>query len=642
MIVGLDYAARRYSVASSDGLVGQYSYAAGVSSVWPSLGASETVDLTTVTVDTIDALANYYADVDPTPDASEGVQSGTTPNAIIHNGGVTIFAGPNFTPALGNAVEVGDYVKLDDMSGNTLETKVADFGYTLGEPNILILEDNLPAALTGGAFFNVILAEIVPEYTIPAADLTLSASTVTADPGIKIATSRTGSAVNMIDGLTFGGDQFSLVYTSYRALRTASSATTAVLSITTETDLDNYFVGWEYPESGLGFAVRRAFSPTPTTGSRPAIKCIAPISDSTSDWQTAINLITRRSDWYAIVPLSMNSTIQSLFRSLIIARRAIGLHSELFISLDLTEETILLSGAGNTALVDQSQTPGFDRTVTRTGGVTAPFFSVQTGDIIRLGSADYIIDTKVSNQIVTLKSSAAPGAAAITNIRHPLTTAEQSVDIGARAQALDDSEVTVVFPPEPAWDSEVIDGYMLAAASAGMRGYTMPHQPLLGVQLEDGWSVDQASFEFGGYLDALASYGMFVYDQCESVTAPNAVVYKANTTDQSETIKAREGLVANEDSIRRYLTQSLSSYTGRVRVVSELLGELYVATKGYITYLKNSTNVSTFGSILVSGTVGRPEVSSTSEDIVEIPIDIEIAPFLEDVQMVITISLTGG
>lgn len=640
MIVGLDYAYRPYSFTTADGLIGAYDESTGVIAGWPSLAANETVEQASAVVVVRNALANYYADAGAPPGASQGAQSGTTPNAIVHNGGATIWAGSSFTPALGNAVAVGDYVKLDNTIGTTLETKVSGFGYVGGQPTILLLEDSLPAALTGGAFFNVILAEIVPLHTLASSDLTLSATQVQADPGITLSTDRTGGSVDLIAGQTYTGTDLSTVYTSYRALRTASPATTQVLTIATTTSLSSNFVGWEYPESGLGFAVSRALGPTPEEGdSLPNVLCTAPVTDDSAGWSTAIGRIQSRVDWYAVAPLTYTSSIHSLFQAMLTVRATNGVYGEMFISKQLTEETTILSGSGNTVLIDQSQTPGLNRTVTRDGGVTDPFVNAQADDIVQIAGVDYVIDTKISNQVVTIKTSASGGAGQVLNeIRHPLTAQEQAVAFGAAAAAIGNREVSVVFPPEPEWGGSTVEGYMLAAATAGLRGYTIPQQPLTGVQLESGWGAPQSSSEFFPYLDLLATYGVFVYEQSYTVDEPNAIVYRANTTDQSSTIYSREGYVANEDAIRRYMSNALSCAPS-TKVVNAVLGNLVVRASGALTYLETNTIVAPWGATVVGGNVGNAFVSPSSDEIVIVPVTAEIAPTLEAVEMQIQVDL---
>lgn len=645
MIVGPDYAVRDHDTLTGDGLVGPYDETVGVSSAWPGLGANETVDQATAAVLVVDALVNYYADTNPTPGAAEGVQNGTAPNEILHNGGATVWSGPSFTPALNNAVEVGDYVLLDDKAGTTLETRVQAIDFTGSVPNILVLEDNLPAALTGGAFFNVILAEVVPEVTLVASDTTLTATTVAANAAITLTTTRVSPAAPLIAGKTFTGDDLSNVYTDYRALRANSPATQGVLAIDSVADLDTYFIGWEDPASDLGFAVARALAPEATPGATlPIVRCIAPTDTTTAAWQAAANLIQRRTDWSTVAPLSSDSTIQNIFTAVLQARETLDLDSRAFYALTLTEETVLVTGAGNTVEVDASLTPGFDRTVTRDGGITDPFNGVVPGDIVQIAGTDYIVDSVVSNQVVTITTSASAGAGQVlNNVRHVLTPAEQADDYGTRASAIDDPNISVVFPPDPTWSGESVEGYHLAAASAGLRGYTIPHQSLNKVLLETGWGVPSAGNEFLAFLDDLADDGCFVYSICDQLPEPNAVVDSANTTDQSTTLSSREGLQANSDAIKRYITGELSSFVGTSKVTIDTLASLRSEANVAIEFLRSSTIVTPFGAIMTSGTVGQPVQNPVQLDVVDMPVAIEIAAGLErlNINTVISISVVA-
>ncbi len=638
LIVGADYAFRPYSTTGSVNLVGAYDETVGVSSGWPNLGTDETVDQATAEVYAVSALANYYADVAPAPGPTEGAQSGTTPNAILHDGGSTIWAGPNVTTPPGIAVEVGDYVKLDDNGGNTLETTVIGFDYVGGEPTILLLADDLPVALTGGANFNVILAEIVPEQLLTASDVTLTATTVQADPAITFATTRTGSAVPLI-----AGTGYSDIYTTYRALRATSSAVGEVLSITTEAQLDTYFTGWQYPGSGLGFAVARALAPVqdPVLEDPPAVLCTAIETDDADGWNAAMALVQRRRDWYAIAPLTTTTAYKTIVQNSILARNAIGLDSEGFFVDTLTTQEVLVSGAGNTVEVDQSQTPGENRTVTRDGGIVAPFENAIAGDIVQIAGSDYIIETKISNQTVTITTAAGAGAGQVLNsVIHPLTIAEQAADYGAKAAALNNRSFSVIFPPDPEWEGEVVDGYLLAAAVAGLRGFAAPHEGLTAVQLEDGWGVPQSAYEFLGQLETLAEYGCFVLEQTEQVAVPNAVVLFAYTTDQSSTQTGREGIVANEDGIKRYINDALKCYIGRAKVVNSTLTAIRTDANNAISYLLSNTRISDFGTILITGIVSRPYQDPNQLDVIVVPIAITISSGIGDVdvQIVITIA----
>jgi len=633
IIVGPDYASRKHDVESSTNLVGAYDETAGTSSAWPNLQSDETVDLTTAKVFIANALVNYYADTAPAPGATEGAQSGTTPSAIIHDSGNTIWTGSSFTPALNIPVEVGDYVKLDDEGGNVLETRVAGFDSSGSDPDILILEDNLPTALTGGANFNVILAEIVDEIELDSTDVTLAASTVQADAGITASTDRTGSTSYPV----IGGTDFSDVFTDYRAIRDTNENT--VISVREPSELGSFFVGYENPDSELGFAVARALAPVtdPPTSNPPAVLFIALQSDDLAGYQEAFSRIRNRRDWYIVAPLTEDISVIGELTTLLSQRSLLDLTSHGMVSQSLTLETILVSGAGNTVNVDDSLTSGEDRTVTRDGGITDPFADAIAGDIVQIAGTDFTIESVVSNQtvIITSPTTSGPGQT-LNNVRHPLSFEEQAEDYGQRASAFMNRNLSVIFPPDPQWNGEVVEGYLFAAATAGIRGYTMPHQSIVGTLFESGWSVPQSAGEFLPFLDDLAADGVFVIEECESLPG-NAVIRDGNNTDQSSTIASKESLTANSDAVRRFYRGRLGAFSGKNKITVALINTLRAEAIGAGEFLMTSTRVKPFGSVIIEHVVGALTQDPVNITKLIIPITVTITPSLEDVDVSITI-----
>ncbi len=627
LIIGVDYAVH------DDGLVGAYSAGSGIISAWPGLGVSEVVDLNTVVVRVQNGIVRYYTETGAVSSA-KGVQYTTIPNAIRHNAGATIFTGPTFTPALNVAAAVGDFVNINDNGSNTFNTVVLGFTYLSGSPTVMLLRDNLPAWATGGAFFNLTLGEVVVSQDLASGDVTLTSSTVQADPGITLATTRTGSAYPLI-----GATGYSAIYTDYRAFRNVLPAQ-GVISVTTLAELDTYFVNSTDPASGLGFAVRHALAPAqvPPATNPPAVLFIAIAADTSSGWQAQLNRVLRRNDWYTVAPLTIDSAIQALVIATVVARNAIGLQSRVDLTIPLTLTEIIFAG-GATVLVNQSLTPGLNRTVTRDGGAAAPFTGAVAGDIVNIAGVDSIIATVVSAQTVTVTTSITAGATqALNSVTHPLTGQEQADDYETRAAAFNSRSISVIFPPNPTWNGAVVDGYLLAAAAAGLRGYTMPQQSLTGVLMEDGWAVPQSAYEFLGYLTDLAVAGCFVFEDCE--TQPGrAVVAAANTTDQSTTLNSREALVANEDAVRRFFHDIASCYVGRTKVTAATINNIRQSVAEGIQFLLSTTIIVPFGAIIVSGVVRRPYPDPNRADVLIVPVDIIIAAGLEDIDLLITVTL---
>jgi len=639
IIVGPDFAVRDADVSGGVNQLGQYDQTIPNVYAWPNLGATNTVDTTTADVFVSEGLVNYYADVAVVPGANEGAVLAPSQNIVVHNGGATIWSGPNFDPFLNVAVAIGDYVKLDDNGANTFETTVIGFNYVAGNPTGLILADNVPAPLNVGNF-NVILAEIVTRESIPSGNLTLTDTQITVAAAVSLQTDRTGvTAYPLILGdLTNTATALSILYVDYRALRQEN--TLRVQELSTPAELSTYFVGYDDPESALGFAVQRALAPvTDPPLIAPNVQFLAITTNDSAGYQEALNKIARRDNWYSLAMLTQDETILNLALPIIQARRLIGLDSTAFFSLQLTLEETLLSGAGNTVLVDDSLTVGQNRTVTRDGGVADPFVGVQAGDLVTIAGVVYTVESFVSNQTVIITSAAIAGALqALTSVVHPLTPQEQVTDFGTRASAYADENIDVIFPPDPLWLGEEVGGELLAAATAGLRGYTMPHQSLRGVGAETGWQVPQSAFDFYAYLTQLAEDGVFVYDAYEPNDDQAYVLYD-RTTDQSDALTQTEGIVANQDGIERYIKDLLSCYEGRTKITNATINDIQTEATDGLQFLRTNTVVQPYGAILITGVVGRPYQLPSQANILVVPINVTIAVGLEELAVQITVAL---
>jgi hypothetical protein len=351
--------------------------------------------------------------------------------------------------------------------------------------------------------------------------------------------------------------------------------------------------------------------------------------------------VQRRRDWSTIAALTQDVTVQAAVRTMVVARASLGLNSRVFQAGALTLQTTVFAG-GATVLVDQALTPGQDRTVTRDGGAAAPFTGVVAGDIVTIASVAYVVASWISNQTVTLTTSATAGALQTLNsVVHPLTTQQQVDAYGQAAQALAAESVSVVFPPNPTWNSVVVPGYLLAAATAGLRGFTMPQQSTKGALMESGWGVPQSVYEFFPFLTQLAQYGCFVYDTAGQQDTGGVVVSFANTTDQSSTIHAREALVADVYAVTRYLQDVVSCFVGTVKVTGTALDRIRADLSSAIEYLRTNTAVSPFGAVIVSGSIGTPIQDPVLLDVVIVPVTITIATDVDAVVLNITVSIAG-
>ncbi len=635
LIIGVDYAARRYDVATEYNQIGSYTAGSGVTASWPNLGADETVDQDTATLVISQALVNYFAD-SGSPGITKGRQYLSVPNGFEHNSGATIWAGPSRTGGVVTDVQIGDYVKLVNGSG-TLESTVIGFTYLSGLPKVILLADNLPATMLGTGYFTVNISQILPVLELTAAQITLTPTTAEANSGITTTTTRLSGATAVV-----AGTGYSVVYTSYRAARDPAQLG-ALITLTDPDQLDDLFVGWQYPESGLGFAMAHALAPQQDPVLvLPAVLGMAVASEADADWLAIISRVQRRRDWLTIAPLTSDEDVQELVRTMVTTRTTLGLESRAFFADELTLEVTVFAG-GATVLVNQSLTTGLDRTVIRDGGATAPFTGVIAGDIATIAGVEFTIATVVSNQTITITTSATAGATQTLNsVVHPYTTAEQVDVYGEAVQALGDGAFSVIFPPNPTWLDVEVDGFLLAAAAAGLRGYTIPQQSLRGVLMETGWEVPQSSYEFFAYLPTLGEFGCFVFETEDQLDSGGTVILYANTTDQTEVIEAREALVANVDAIRRYLADVIATNLGQTKITGFALDELRAQLSAAIEYLKSNTIIAPFGAMLINGRVGTPRQDPARLDHVIVPFAITIAADVETMQLDIIVGIAGA
>jgi hypothetical protein len=643
MIVGPNFAVRKYVVGTT-GFVANYNESTGIATTpIPGLGGTEVQDTGFTKVYLVNALVRFYNEAVVTPTSAQGTQYLTSLNKIRHNVGATVWTGSGYTVGLNAPLAVGDYIKVYN-GANILQTKVAGFESTTlgGPPNVLVLEDNLPAALQGAGtvFFNVVVAQIVPEILL-SSSYTLTATTIAYGSGITAATSRTGSAYPVVTGQSVSGSTYTAGYISYRALQTGALNDTPS-SVTTIAQVASLFPNYTDPDSGLGFAVARAIQPViiPSPTINSSVKCLSIATNDLAGYTYALNRLARRNDYGVLACLTSDEQVNELIATTVDNRNSstVGLYTQAFIAQDLTTESPITQGANT---VDINGT-----SVIRNSGVAAPFAGVVAGDIFRHYTSPtvytaYTIQTVLSGQSITLASPVPGGPLTGEDFEvwHALTIAEQATDWSNRAAQYADGSISVVFPTEAIWNTTIVPGYYLAAVAAGLRGYTIPQQGIRGVQLEAGWtSVPQAQYDFGNYLETIATSGAVVFADRNDSTG--VIILYANTTDQSETITAREALVANVNAVKRYIFQTSNCYTGKYKITDDVLRKLTNQIDQAGNYLLTQTNVSGFGPMVVTISVGTITRDPVLQDKILIPITATISATLEQQEITFTVTIS--
>lgn len=642
LIVGADYAVRTYVDSTGYNYLGAYDGSTGVTAAWPNLETGETVELPSSTSFTTayvnDALVILFLGVSFGP--PQGAKYGTSSNKVTYASETNVWNGTNFN--IPYEAAIGDYVLLDDGSA-TLETTIIGFEKSspTGDYNVLVLKDNTSAL---ASTFNITIAEIVPELIVDATDTVATSTTIEIPGSLSAQTERITASSPVIGGNTNDGDVLSRAYVSYRALR-PTTLSTRVQSVRSEEEMADYFVGYTNPASGLGFAVLRALPPVldPVLENPPDVKFLSVGSDDTAGWATAIGLFKRRSDWAYLAPLTNNETQLATLKNVITYRSTHRLPSEMFICRNVKETDVLFTGvSGDLVSITQTESPTLNRTVTRIAGSASPFTDASVGDTVILnnGATDvtFIIAEVISAQTVVSTTDIPVTSYYIVSVTHTLSSEEQTDELGEYVLSIANQYINVVFPTKPTWNDVEVNGYFLAAALAGARGYTPPHQGLRALQLETGWLADQTYFDFADDIDTLDTYGMMIIDSTED--GINAYIFSANTSDPSSIKTAREVHVSNILSVDRFIYEALACYEGRSKISLNIFNKIRTTAVDALNIIKASTNISNIGRAVASWIVSQPYVNPNQNDEVIVPISYTIYMNINTLTIQLSASVT--
>jgi hypothetical protein len=611
LIMGVDYAARR------DVFVADYEPIGVPGAPWPDAEPGETVDTDSsqLLVAIPDATVAFFVDA-----AAGASRVAGGPNRVQHAAGATVFAGPDRSVIVPYDVVVGDRVYLSD-GASELFTTVVDLLWVGGEPVTLVLADNVP--LTMAATFDITVARPRlrvlddTEYLAAVDELSIE-DALEAD---------------IVDGGTtypiIAWPGASRVTVSYRARRVDNIG--EPIMVQSAAQLSLLFVGSEYPESGLGFAVRRAWFDAQNS---PGVLAVAVSDESTAAWQDEIDRVRPMTNWFAMAPVTNDGAVQALFIELMSLRRAAEYPAELFISLPLAPVLTLWTGS-EVVTVDDSLTPGEDRTVTSSG----VFAGAVSGSRVVIDDVAYSVVQAVSAQTVVVATSVAAGAFVLTAVETNRTVREQALELGGRAAAINNQDVFVVFPPAPLWNGEVVEPHHLCAAVAGLRGITVAQRPLTRLLLESGWLLPQPRWEFAGQLTLLRDSGVFVLSETPDLYNPH-VLYDASTAPTSSQTCC-EAMVANISVALRQFKLLVLNYDGTFRATQAVFDRIRNQAVQLGEYLKTNTVVEPYGALIAGVNVGPvTEITpETDPGRIVLPLGLVVAALVRSVVLAVEITL---
>jgi hypothetical protein len=402
---------------------------------------------------------------------------------------------------------------------------------------------------------------------------------------------------------------FNRVFTTCRYLLTANCG--EVRTVTSLADVDA--LGPISPDNPLAIACYAAVLNANGTPVRYCSLC----EDSLSGYLDALDVLSSRQDIWGVVPCSMNSAVKDAVKSHVLAMSTPekGRWRRAFVSTDLVEETALVtrttSGSTSMATIEEDPVSSGSYTILTSSNVDFITNGVTPGDVVRFNYQpdgeggweydEYTVDLVLSEDSLQLVSG--PSTEVVIakkfEVYHPNTTAEMALQVAAESGRLKSARVANVFPNEISMGGEVVQGWVLAAAVAGLKSGVVPQQGLTNLSLTGFDNADVTSkFFTDAELDVMADSGTLLVVQEDS--APYSIIIRHQLTTDRTSLNTQElSIQAVMDACSYVMLSRLKSFTGRSNITPGTLSEISTAIEAALIYLMSIADTPLAGPIIL-------------------------------------------
>lgn len=528
--------------------------------------------------------------------------------SVVKN--VVTFSGAGTYPAVAT---VGDYVTVVDNT-NAGSPSTLGVGYRIiavdSAAHTITLNNTLT---TEGTAFKITITRQLPEFTLAApgnsgitVDVEDSKFSVT---GVTVVAS--GSARTLV-----GGD----IHVGYKALRQDLSDLHTVYSVAEATAL----LGKAVPENTLCYGTSICLANTVV-----GVKVIGVSSDDVIGYTAAKDRLETAEDVYAIVPMSQDAEIISIFNvhQQQMSTPLKGQWRLCIANTKMITEKVLTSGTG-ASMVDSDL--ALDLFVDAEGTFISS--GVIPGNTIRVVGSDqatyeYVVGDVIAENMLKLKAGVTFDVTKVAaNIQHTysivkqLDKTAQAAEIALASKSFGSSRTVNTFPDTCVIDDVELPGYFLSCAVSGMIGGLAPHQGFTRISIAGVGGIKHSNEYFNqSQLDIIAGGGTFVFCQSNASSAP--YVRHQLTTDMS-TVEFRElSFVKNFDYVSFICKDVLDQFLGKYNVTPSTLGVLSTAVRAVLESLK-LYNLPKIGSPVLDYKVTSVAQLADTKDRVEIYVDV--------------------
>lgn len=385
------------------------------------------------------------------------------------------------------------------------------------------------------------------------------------------------------------------------------------------TDVQDLMAGQLVPENPLKYAVYKALANS--NGISVAYTAVAKPADASS-WADAFALIEGAEDLYTIVPLTQDISILNQAAAIIEAESgyeqcrwktgvfSIGLQTSVMQVGESSNSLAKTSEDGGIVTATFSD-PNPSDSITEYTLVTidngnAPLmdYGVAAGDELRVIVGDgeyrsYTIDNVFTNE--TLRIIGGPssniGSSVKIEIWHNMTKTEQAEYYGQLAASFGNRRIVVVAPDKVGESGQILPGYFLAAAVAGLKSGINANQGMTHVEISgfDDYSGSKPYWT-ESQLNRLASHGVLIVLEDANGTA---YIRHALTTDMASVFTQEEAITRDYDYICKRIHSLLQEYIGRARVTDKVLDDLYSVLQSLLLSLIASDYLRSYDNLTV-------------------------------------------
>lgn len=465
-------------------------------------------------------------------------------------------------------------------------------------PRTIVLRHPLPKYAENGDAINASGADLEVDFMVYKSSLPLPDENYPSGGDVNWtvdgSTVSVNDAINMIDStvLDSQGDELPIpiVKANVRIHCTATSVSKAnQLGSISSTDGISAILGAVNAANPAAYAVYKAL----LNSAGMPVYYVTTAGDTVDDYTLALKQAKRDTGIFAMVPTSQDSSIIELVKGHVASmsgenwgRERVAYFSEI---VDENEDLYVLNDSdeawtGYIALGDDNT----NYTALTMPGATFVEDGVLAGDIVRcnfsvdaLGNETYethLVDSVVDEESLILATG--PENAVGTNllperieIIHPLTLQEIAEGAAAVSSAHGDRRIRNIYPDQfEDTDGELIPGYYVAAAVAGLKSSVVAHQPITNFEIAGfGGAPKIARFE-PEQLNVIAAGGTMIIGQ--DVTNGPIYIRHQLTTDMADVNHQEITITDGVDAITRFLRSYIKPTIGKRNITQEYLLEL--------------------------------------------------------------------